>query len=151
MVANWFRENGKPSDVVFADRFVSRPIAIDSPVNIIKAGDGPWKSIILAPVISQRTLENFLQGHITYIVFDRRLGEPGLSKAWLWYTQYEASVPASSRKRAYPARMLCLDWANAVFATTDYEVLEVNHSQLAKDLANRTDGLIPGCLERGVT
>ncbi len=151
MVANWFRENGKASDVVFADRFVSRPIAVDSSVHIIKSGDGPWKNIILAPVVSRRTLENFLHGHITYIVFDRRLGEPGLSKAWRWYTLYEASVPASSRKHAYTARMLCLDWTNAVFATTDYEVLEVNDSHLTRDLADRTDGLIPGCLVRGVT
>ena len=55
---------------------------------------------------------------VNYIVFNRFTGAVGGVPAWFWYVPSDSLLPKDERTTAFPGRLGCLDWANAVFATT---------------------------------
>jgi hypothetical protein len=147
MVANWFGKNAGSRDVVFADQFVILPIATGSPVLV--ADPAPLLALVLSPQFDSGNLKSFLDERVTYLVVDTRVGAKGSLPAWSWYASSSADVPPSYRGGAYIGRFRCLDWANAEFATTDYEVFKVDLAKLADDVSNGSDGFVKGCSAGG--
>lgn len=144
MVASWFSSHTSSRDVVWGNRFVVRPIAIDSTVRIAYPS-GPELLLLLSPVVPQQALRAFVSDHVTYIVFDRRTGLFGVQKPWFWYVELDSNLPNDSRSTIFSGRISCLNWANAIFATADYEVLQVDRSQLVADLHSGQSEFRSGC------
>lgn len=145
MVAAWFARNALPGQEVWANRFVVRPIAIASRVDVVAPG-GPQLRLLLAPKVTTNVLFSF--EHVNYIVFNRFTGFLGGVKAWFWYVPSDSLLPKDERGNPQQGRFGCLDWANAVFATNQYQILKVNTAQVTADTESGTNGLIPGCLHR---
>jgi hypothetical protein len=149
MVARWFADHTGPRDVVFADRFVALPIATSSPAVIADPTD-LW-ALVLSPQFDSGNLRDFVDERVTYLVIDRRIGAKGMPAAWSWYATSLTEVPTSYRGGAYVGRFRCLNWTNAEFATTDYEVFKVNSAKLADDASAGTDGFVKGCSAGGAS
>jgi hypothetical protein len=144
MLARWFAAHATARDVVWGNRFVVRPIAVGSRVRIALPG-GSELHLVLAHTFGVGALKAFAHDGVTYIVYDRHTGHVGGVKAWAWYLSVESSLPTDERGAGHVDRLGCLSWANAVFATTDYEVLRVDHARLESDIAADRLGLLPGC------
>jgi hypothetical protein len=142
MVAAWFAKNVAPGEKVWANRFVVRPIAIASRVTVVAPG-GAQLRLLLEPLVTSDVLFPFKR--VRYIVFNRFTGYVGGVKAWFWYVPSDSLLAKDERSKAFPGRLGCLDWANAVFATNQYEVLKVRTPRLLADIRGGRDGLIPGC------
>lgn len=145
MVASWFARHATPSDVVFANRFVIRPIAIASRGHIIQPG-GTESHLILTISISYDELFAYRHDRVSYIVYDRRTGKVGNVRPWFWYVSNDSQLPRDARgQHAFTYRLGCLDWVHAVFATTDYQVLRVDQGALERDLDLGHTGLDKRC------
>jgi len=144
MVAQWFAQHATSHDVVFADRFVVRPIAIASRVHVVQPG-GTEVHLLLTHTIAFVELEAYLHDRVTYIVYNRQTGTIGQVKAWFWYVPSDSLLPKDARGPAYIHRLSCLNWLNAVFATSQYEVLRVNQARLAVDYHHNLTGLNRRC------
>ena len=149
MVARWFGEHTGSRDVIFADEFVALPIATSTPAVIADPTD-LW-ALMLSPRFGPSSLKIFVDERVTYIVIDRRIGTKGVPPAWSWYVSSVTEVPTSYRGGAYVGRLRCLNWANAEFATSDYEVLKVDPTKLAGDVSNGSNGFVRGCSVGGAT
>ncbi len=149
MVARWFGEHSGSRDVVFADQFVALPIATGTPAVIADPTD-LW-ALVLSPQFDSGNLKDFVHERVTYLVIDRRIGAKGVPAAWSWYASSLTEVPTSYRGGAYVGRFRCLNWANAEFATTDYEVFKVNSAKLAEDASAGADGFVRGCSVGGAS
>ncbi|HEV3211862.1 MAG TPA: hypothetical protein VGZ03_00560 [Acidimicrobiales bacterium] len=147
MVARWFAHHASAHDVVFANRFVIRPIAIASHVHVVQPG-GTEVHLLLTLAISTDELFAYRTDRVTYVVYDRQTGKIGHVKAWYWYVPSDSLLPKDARGTPHIARLSCLNWLHAVFATSDYEVLRVDRPVLAADLRRGVTGLIAGCPER---
>jgi hypothetical protein len=149
MVASWFAAHTTARDVVFANRFVVRPIAVASRVHVVKPG-GSEVRLLLQYRISWHSpaLFSYLHDHVTYVVFNRQTGQVGSDvKAWFWYVPADTLLPrAAQNTRGFVNRLGCFNWAHAVFATTDYQVLKVDRATLRADLRRHTTGLSLQCL-----
>ena len=144
MLAQWFAHNTTAHDVVFGDRYVVRPIAIASPVRIAKPG-GSEALLFLTRTVPARAVGAYLRDRVTYVVVNRHLGDVGTALAWTWFVSSDALLPPDARTHGYPWHLGCLNWANAVFATSDYEVLKVEPARLAADVRRQTNGLVANC------
>jgi hypothetical protein len=149
MVANWFAKHTGSRDVVFSDRFVALPIATSSPVVIAEPSE-LW-ALVLSPQFNSDNLKSFLEKRVTYLVIDRRIGSMGVPVAWSWYTSYRIDVPLSYRGGAYVGRFRCLNWANAVYATSDYQVFKVDTAKVADAVSNGGNGFVKGCSVGGAS
>lgn len=147
-VASWIARHATHGDVVFANRFAIRPIAVASDVGIANPA-GPEALLVLSTAVPAAALRAFADDHVTYLVFDRRTGQVGGVRAWFWYVPSDRQLPSDARQSVYPGRVACLDWARAVFSTTDDEVLLVDRSRLLADVRDGTDGEAPGCAVGG--
>jgi hypothetical protein len=134
MVARWFSRHATSHDVVFANRFVVRPIAVASRVHVVQPGGTEVLLLLSDPRIEDNKLYAYVHDRVTYIVYFRDTGHVGGVKAWFWYVPSDSLLPRNARLTAYPARLGCVNWAHAVFATSDYEVLRVNWRRLRRDL-----------------
>lgn len=147
LLAAWFASHAAPGQVVWANRFVVRPIAIASSVDVLPPG-GPQLRLLLKPKVTSDVLFSFER--VDYIVFNRLTGSNvGGVKAWFFYVPSDSLLQKDERVRAFPGRLGCLDWANAVFATNQYEVLKVNAARLMADRQHGQTGLIPNCTRFG--
>jgi hypothetical protein len=146
LVAQWFAKHTTSNDVVFANRFVIRPIALASHVHIVQPG-ATEVHLLLTLGISTDELFAYRTDRVTYIVYDRRTGKVGNVKAWFWYVPSDSLLPLNARGSPHISRLSCLNWLNAVFATSDYEVLRVDRAVLLADLAHGVTGLLTGCPE----
>jgi len=144
MVAGWFTHHAGRRDVVFANRYVVRTIAIRSRVRVVKPG-GTEVLLLLTPRIELDKLYAYVRDRVTYIVFDRRTGQVGSVKPWFWYVPSDTLLPKDARTDFFPGRIGCLDWVRAVFATTEYEVLHVERRKLVSDLNHHSNGLDTTC------
>jgi len=144
MIASWFARHGTSHDVVFANRWVVRPIAIASRVRLVKPG-GTEVLLLLTHHIYADQLYAYLRDRVTYVVFDRRTGAVGSVEGWFWYVPADTLLPKRARAHIYPGRVGCLNWLNAVFATTEYEVFRVSRHTLGADLAHGSPGLEKAC------
>jgi hypothetical protein len=142
MVARWFASNATAHDVVFANRFVIRPIAVASRVAVVPPG-GTEVHLLLTRRISPDELFAYYLHRVTYVVYDRRM--VGAAKAWFWYVPSDSLLPDDARGGAYVTRLGCLNWLHAVFATSDYEVLRVDRATLHRDLLAGSTGLDRAC------
>jgi hypothetical protein len=153
MVAAWFAQHATARDVVFANRFVVRPIAIASRVHVVKPG-GSEVLLLLLPKLRWNSPALYSYSakakrgkgnDVTYIVFDRRTGA-GSVRASFWYVENDSLLPRAARASfGYPGRMGCFNWVHAVFATSDYQVLKVDQHRLQHDLAHHSTGLNVRC------
>ena len=155
LVASWFARNATPGQIVFANRFVARPIAIASGVRVLPPGGPQVRLLLLVPPITTDVLfpfEHIGRHHrgpaVTYIVVNRFTGHVGGVKGWFLYAPSDSLLPKRERTQAYPWRFGCLDWAHAVFATNAYEVLKVDPARLAADIARSSPILVPNCPSR---
>ncbi len=145
MVASWFAAHTTSRDVVYANRFAVRPIAVASEVGVADPA-GPQLGLLLAPSIPRTALEAFATDRVTYLVVDRRTGQVGGIAAWFWYVPTDSNLPADERSGIHLDRIRCLDWASSVFATSDVVVLRVARPKLLADLHAGSDGLRPDCV-----
>lgn len=146
MVASWFATHTTASDVVFANRFDVRPIAVASRALI---ANGNEQLLLLSSQVPRSALLAFVNDKVSYIVFDRRTGLVGGVQPWFWYTDSDSNLPKDARVTIYPGRIACLDWASAVYTTNDIEVLRVDQAHLIHDLHTGGDGFLPGCSSGG--
>ncbi|HLK46368.1 MAG TPA: hypothetical protein VKT18_10275, partial [Acidimicrobiales bacterium] len=147
-VASWIARHATRGDVVFANRFAIRPIAVASDVGVANPA-GPEALLVLSSTVPAAALRAFADDHVTYLVFDRRTGQVGGVRAWFWYVPSDRQLPSDARQSVYPGRVACLDWARAVFSTSDDEVLVVDRSRLLEDVRDGTDGIAPRCAVGG--
>jgi hypothetical protein len=151
MVAKWFAANTTADDNVWANRFVARPIAIASHVHVLPPGGSELQFVLLPPYLGSGNppsyLFAFFTDDVSYIVFNRLTGHVGGVDAWFWYVPSDSLLPVAARNTPGSVNLLgCLDWAHAVFATTDYQVLKVNQTKLYDDLyGKKVSGINQRC------
>jgi hypothetical protein len=144
LVATWFDTHARSKDVVWADRFIGRPIAVGSSVRIANP-NGLEDLLVLSPTIPKSTFWAFINDKVTYIVFDRRTGTiPGNPPSY-WYVRDPTLVSSDARKTIYPGRIACLTWATPVYATSDYEILSVTLALLGHELEDGGLAYLPQC------
>lgn len=145
LVATWFHDHGRNGQLVFADRYVTGPIAVRSDVTLVNPT--AWWGITFDPQVSPQLTSKFAT--IDYVVVDRRMGNGKPAPQGYWYSSAE---PHGSSPYVIPPtnvlRFECLNWLNAVYATTNYEVLAVDHNQLETDIGQASNGLDPACMAR---
>jgi hypothetical protein len=148
MVSNWFAHHTSSTDVLFADRYVGHSIAIASPIQV------PYQEYLLQLVFASHLQVNEVKIvqdlKVDYIVIDRRMATV-VPATGFWYGY---SDPNAYTTKLVPynniERFGCLDWLNAVFATTDYEVFHVNKQLLASHINGGSTGITPACALAGV-
>ena len=145
LVAAWFHDHGRSRQLVFADRYVAGPIAVSSEVTLVTPS--AWWGITFDSQLSLQLAATFAT--IDYVVVDRRMGNGKPAPQGYWYSSSEPH--GSSRYVIPPVNVLrfeCLNWLNAVYATSDYEILAVDHKQLETDVGVASNGLSTACMAR---
>jgi hypothetical protein len=148
MVAQWFATHTTSHDVLFADRYVGHAIAIASDVQV------PIQryllAVVFAKVLRVDDIAVVQQNKVNFIVIDRRMATV-LPPNGFWYGYAE---PGAYSKQPLPendiTRFGCLNWLNAVFATSDYEVFRVNRAILTVDISAQSTGITHSCRIAGV-
>ena len=148
MVAQWFAAHSTSRDVVFADRYVGHSIAISSDVQI------PIQKYLLAMVFANDLRVGdvaYVQKYkVSYIVVDRRMAND-LPPNGFWYGYAEPGAYSSTLiPENNIVRFGCLNWLNAVFATTDYEVFRVDPAILSAQISAKSAGITRVCRSLGI-
>jgi hypothetical protein len=144
LVAAWFHDHGLRGQLVFADRYVSDPIAVHSDVSLV-APSALW-GITFDSQVSPHLVSQF--NKVDYVVVDRRMGNGKAPPQGFWYATGEPDGNSQVVPSMNVLRFQCFNWLNAVFATTDYEILAVDHAQLETDIGLVTNGLDGACMAR---
>jgi hypothetical protein len=144
LVAAWFHDHGLRGQLVFADRYVSGPIAVHSDVSLV-APRTLW-GITFDSQVSPHLASQF--NTVDYVVVDRRMGNGKAPPQGFWYALGEPGGNSHVVPSMNVLRFQCFNWLNAVFATTDYEILAVDHAQLETDTGLVTNGLNGVCVAR---